>query len=105
MEASMQRVDQQGSLTFPKRSGEWVPSVSTPASSPEVEPLPGVEPLPDVEPNQPEGEPPPIFEPVKTPTFEPAEEPGQDPSPVCPEGEPDEGGDEFETCGSPRRGG
>jgi|GEM_PF-3598035 len=93
-----QRLDQQEALNLPGRCIEWVSSSSTPAS-------PEVQPGPDIEPEQPEVEPPPIVEPVKPPTFEPAEEPGTDPSRVCPEGDPDEGDGEFETCGSPRRGG
>jgi hypothetical protein len=62
--------------------------------APKVEPEPDVAPDPDVDPL-------PIDEPVEPPTFVPREDPDTDPSPVCPEGSPDEGDGEFETCSLP----
>ncbi len=83
-------------LVLPERAETHSPDTDAP-TTPTIEPTtPDVQPEPDVEPA-------PDEEPVELPVFEPREDPDKDPSPVCPEGSPDEGGGEFETCRLPDR--
>jgi hypothetical protein len=83
-------------LVLPARAVTYGPVTDAPATptieptTPEVQPPPDVEPAPDEEPAEP-------------PVFEPREDPDTEPSPVCPEGSPDEGDGEFETCRLPDR--
>lgn len=85
-----------GTLVLPRRAATSSPDTDTPIT-PTIEPTtPDVQPEPDVEPA-------PDEEPVAPPAFEPREDPDTDPSPVCPEGSPDEGDGEFETCRLPDR--
>jgi hypothetical protein len=83
-----------GSLVLPQLASTASPDTDSP-TTPTIEPTtPDVQPGPDVDPT-------PEDEPVEPPKFVPREDPDVDPSPTCPEGEPDEGDGEFETCRLP----
>jgi hypothetical protein len=80
-----------GELFFPRGIADGTSVTATPDAPTTKPTTPDIQPAPDINPVVPD-------EPAGPPTFVPPEDPDTCPARTRPEGSPDEGDDDFETC-------